>query len=201
MIIDAEPRDRIRRVAVYCGSSDGTDSRYRQLSYDFGQALARAGLGLVYGGGQVGLMGALCEGALSHAGEIIGVIPRFLQAKERANTDERIDLRIVATMEERKALYYSLADAFVALPGRATEHSKSSSKCLPARISGSFAVPLMLLTPDGLLRWRPCTARRRSRGRFHQPKATGHGLHRIDGRRCSGAAHGIFLTPHRAVAC
>lgn len=105
------------RVAVYCGSSDGTDPRFRSLSYDFGRALSLAGLGLVYGGGQAGLMGALCEGALSGAGEVIGVIPAFLTEKERAAPDDRIDLRIVQSMDERKQLYYSLADAFVALPG------------------------------------------------------------------------------------
>jgi uncharacterized protein (TIGR00730 family) len=117
LISHAAASEQIRRVAVYCGSSEGTDSHYRQLSYDLGRELAMAGLGLVYGGGQVGLMGALCEGALSVAGEVIGVIPAFLEAKERVNADNRIDLRIVQTMEERKQLYYSLADAFVALPG------------------------------------------------------------------------------------
>jgi uncharacterized protein (TIGR00730 family) len=117
LISDVIPPQHIRRIAVYCGSSAGTDSRYRQVSFDLGRALATAGLGIVYGGGQVGLMGALCEGALSAAGSVIGVIPTFLEAKERVNVDDRVDLRVVQTMEERKQLYYSLADAFVALPG------------------------------------------------------------------------------------
>lgn len=142
------PRERIRRVAVYCGSSDGADPRYRTLAYEFGGALATAGLGLVYGGGQVGLMGALCAGALSGAGEVIGVIPAFLEGKERANTDDRIDLRVVQTMDERKHLYYSLAQAFVALPGGYGTFEEFFEVLARAHL-GIIRGPVTLLNFDG----------------------------------------------------
>jgi len=87
------------------------------LALSFGRALAEAGLGLIYGGGQVGLMGALAEGALGAGGEVIGIIPDFLQSKEIVSRDPRVDLRIVESMHARKALATSLADGFIALPG------------------------------------------------------------------------------------
>ncbi|MBC5810147.1 MAG: TIGR00730 family Rossman fold protein [Candidatus Eremiobacteraeota bacterium] len=104
-------------VAVYCGSSPGNDPRYVPLARAFGEALGGAGLGLIYGGGQIGLMGALAEGVFVAGGTVVGVIPDFLLAKEAARADSRVDLRIVGSMHERKAVYYSLAGAFVALPG------------------------------------------------------------------------------------
>jgi uncharacterized protein (TIGR00730 family) len=106
-------------VAVYCGSSDGNDPRYVSLARTFGSALAHSGFRLVYGGGQLGLMGALAESVLDAGGHVTGIIPDFLISKEIGplTPDQRIDLRIVGSMHERKALYYSLADAFVALPG------------------------------------------------------------------------------------
>jgi uncharacterized protein (TIGR00730 family) len=107
----------VRRVAVYCGSSSGHDTRFTALARDLGVSLARAHIGLVYGGGQVGLMGSLVEGVLSREGEVIGVIPEFLVTKERTHVDARVDIRIVRSMHERKAAYYELADAFIALPG------------------------------------------------------------------------------------
>jgi uncharacterized protein (TIGR00730 family) len=107
----------MKRIAVYCGSSTGNDLRFMTLARSFGNALAAANLGLVYGGGQFGLMGALADGALSSGGEAIGIIPDFLQAKEIARPDPRVDLRVVSSMVERKALYETLADGFVALPG------------------------------------------------------------------------------------
>jgi uncharacterized protein (TIGR00730 family) len=106
-----------RRVAVYCGSSSGHDGRFVRLAWDLGGALARANIALVYGGGQVGLMGALVDGVLASGGDAIGVIPDFLMTKERTHADARVDIRVVGSMHERKAMYYALADAFIALPG------------------------------------------------------------------------------------
>lgn len=111
-------RRRMQRVAVYCGSSSGHDARFMALASAFGSALAAAGFGLVYGGGQVGLMGAVARGAIASGGEVIGVIPRFLEGKEIiSSADPRVQLRVVDSMHERKAVYYELAHAFVALPG------------------------------------------------------------------------------------
>jgi uncharacterized protein (TIGR00730 family) len=80
-----------------------------------GAALARAGIGVVYGGGRVGLMGAVADAALAEGGEVIGIIPRFLEEREVAHSG--VDLRVVESMHERKALMAELSDAFVALPG------------------------------------------------------------------------------------
>ena len=103
------------RVCVYCGSSAGNDPRFATIARRFGTALARARIGIVYGGGRVGLMGALADAALEAGGEVIGVIPRFLEEREIAH--DGVDLRIVESMHERKQLMSELSDAFVALPG------------------------------------------------------------------------------------
>ena len=103
------------RVCVYCGSSPGDDPRYAAIARAFGAALARAGIGVVYGGGRVGLMGALADAALAAGGEVIGIIPRFLERREIAHSG--VDLRVVESMHERKQLMSQLSDAFVALPG------------------------------------------------------------------------------------
>lgn len=103
------------RVCVYCGSSAGDDPRFAAVARAFGAALARAGIGVVYGGGRIGLMGAVADAALEAGGEVIGVIPRFLQEREVAHRG--VDLRVVESMHERKQLMSELSDAFVALPG------------------------------------------------------------------------------------
>jgi uncharacterized protein (TIGR00730 family) len=103
------------RVCVYCGSYSGNDPRYAAVARAFGAALARAGIGVVYGGGRVGLMGAVADAALDAGGEVIGIIPRFLEEREVAHRG--VDLRIVESMHERKQLMSELSDAFVALPG------------------------------------------------------------------------------------
>jgi uncharacterized protein (TIGR00730 family) len=103
------------RVCVYCGSSPGDDPRYAAIARAFGAALARAGIGVVYGGGRVGLMGALADAALEAGGEVVGIIPRFLEEREIAHSG--VDLRVVESMHERKQLMSQLSDAFVALPG------------------------------------------------------------------------------------
>ncbi len=103
------------RVCVYCGSSAGNDPRFAAIARAFGAALARAGIGVVYGGGRVGLMGAVADAALEAGGEVIGIIPRFLEEREVAHRG--VDLRVVESMHERKQLMSELSDAFVALPG------------------------------------------------------------------------------------
>ena len=103
------------RVCVYCGSSAGNDPRFAATARAFGAALARARIGLVYGGGRVGLMGAVADAALEAGGEVIGIIPRFLEEREVAHSG--VDLRVVESMHERKQMMADLSDAFVALPG------------------------------------------------------------------------------------
>jgi len=106
----------MQRVCVFCGSSPGARASYAEGARGLGRALAAAGVGLVYGGAQVGLMGMLADSVLAAGGDVIGVIPRALAEREIAHPGLR-DLRVVGSMHERKALMADLADGFIALPG------------------------------------------------------------------------------------
>jgi uncharacterized protein (TIGR00730 family) len=106
----------MRRLCVFCGSSEGNDPAYLQAARALGETLARSGIGLVYGGASVGLMGVLADAALVAGGEVTGVMPRALVEKEIAHS-RLTDLRVVGSMHERKALMAELSDGFVALPG------------------------------------------------------------------------------------
>jgi uncharacterized protein (TIGR00730 family) len=110
------PETPIRRICIFCGASPGREPRYAALAAETGDALARRGIGIVYGGGRVGLMGALADSALAADGEVIGVIPRGLVERELAHPG-LTELRVVETLHERKALMADLSDAFIALPG------------------------------------------------------------------------------------
>ena len=109
-------RPPVKRVCVFCGSSAGTRPEYAEAAGTLARELVRRGLGLVYGGGSVGLMGILADAALAEGGQVIGVIPRGLARKELLHTG-LTELRVVESMHERKATMAELADAFVALPG------------------------------------------------------------------------------------
>ena len=106
----------MKRVCVYCGSSTGNQSVYREAAEAMGSTLAAKGIGLVYGGGNVGLMGLVADAALAGGGEVIGVIPQSLADREIAHAGVT-DLRIVDSMHTRKALMADLSDAFIAMPG------------------------------------------------------------------------------------
>jgi uncharacterized protein (TIGR00730 family) len=106
----------VKRLAVYCGSATPADPRYIELARETGEVLARRGIGVVYGGGRLGLMGAVADGALAAGGEVIGVIPEALVGGEVANND-CTQLHVVRTMHERKAAFTDLSDGFVTLPG------------------------------------------------------------------------------------
>ena len=108
--------DRLKRLCVFCGANAGNGPRYREASEALGQALVRAGIGLVYGGAGIGLMGTIADAVHNAGGEVIGVIPRNLVEREVAH--HRInDLRVVESMHDRKALMAELSDGFIALPG------------------------------------------------------------------------------------
>ena len=106
----------LRRVCVFCGSSDGARPEYLEAAGRVGEALADRGIGLVYGGAHVGLMGRVADACRTAGGEVTGVIPERLVDAEVAHTGLD-DLRIVGSMHERKALMADLSDGFVALPG------------------------------------------------------------------------------------
>jgi uncharacterized protein (TIGR00730 family) len=104
------------RVCVFCGSSAGQDPRYRETAAAVGRRIVERGAGLVYGGGSVGCMGALADAALAAGGEVIGVIPEALAAREVAHR-KLTELHVVGSMHERKALMAAHSDAFLALAG------------------------------------------------------------------------------------
>jgi len=106
----------IHRICVFCGSNTGSDPIYAEAARDLGRLFAREGVSLVYGGGSVGLMGEMADSVLASGGEVIGVIPHALWAREVGHRG-LTDIRIVDTMHERKAMMADLADAFIALPG------------------------------------------------------------------------------------
>jgi len=106
----------LRRICVFCGSSFGSRPAYREAAEAVGRLLCRRGIELVYGGTNVGLMGALADACLGGGGRVIGVIPQALVDKELAHGG-LTELRVVRSMHERKSLMADLSDAFLALPG------------------------------------------------------------------------------------
>ena len=107
---------RVKRLCVYCGSSSRVDEAYRAAAARLGQIVAAAGIGLVYGGGRVGLMGLMADAALGAGGRVTGVIPGLLHGREVGHS-ELSELVVVGSMHERKQRMFDLADAFVMLPG------------------------------------------------------------------------------------
>jgi hypothetical protein len=105
-----------KSVAVFCAASDGTRAVYREVAQELGRTLAERGIGLIYGGAKVGLMGAVADATLAAGGRVVGVIPHVLVDKEIAH-DGLSELHVVDTMHTRKRLIGEKADAFVAMPG------------------------------------------------------------------------------------
>jgi uncharacterized protein (TIGR00730 family) len=141
----------VRRVCVFCGASSGRLPAYAGAAAAFGSALGRRGLGLVYGGGRVGLMGAVADAALAAGAEAVGVIPQELVDRELAHAG-LIDLRVVGSLHERKALMAELADAFVALPGGFGTLDELLEQLTWSQL-GLHAKPVGLLDVEGY--WRP----------------------------------------------
>ena len=106
----------MKRLAVYCGSATPADPVYIETAREVGRALAMRGIGVVYGGGRLGLMGAVADAALEAGGEVIGVIPEALVSAEVAHRG-CTQLHVVNTMHQRKALFTDLSDGFVTIPG------------------------------------------------------------------------------------
>jgi uncharacterized protein (TIGR00730 family) len=107
---------RVERICVFCGASPGARPAYREATAELARVLVDEGIGVVYGGGGVGLMGALADAVIEAGGELTGVIPRALVDREIAHRDV-LDMRVVGSMHERKALMAELSGAFIALPG------------------------------------------------------------------------------------
>ncbi|OIV39062.1 Rossman fold protein, TIGR00730 family [Mangrovactinospora gilvigrisea] len=142
------------RVAVFTGSSFGSSPAFARAAEELGRGLAEAGMGIVYGGGHVGLMGAVADAALAAGGEVSGVIPRALAERELQH-EGLTRLRIVETMHERKAAMAAEADAFVALPGGAGTLEELFEAWTWQHL-GYHAKPVVLYDVDGF--WQPLRA-------------------------------------------
>ncbi len=144
----------MQRVCVFCGSSAGARPAYLAAASALGSSLARRGLGLVYGGASVGLMGAVADAAMASGGEVFGVIPAALEAKEIAHPG-LTRLEVVGSMHDRKARMSELADAFVALPGGMGTLEELTEMLTWAQL-GLHRKPCGLLDVAGY--WRPLVA-------------------------------------------
>ena len=116
LLISDEKVFWMKKVCVFTGAASGINKLYKDAAYQMGQMLASRGLGLVYGGGKLGLMGAVADGMLAANGKVTGIIPKFLDNVEVGHQGVT-DLHIIDSMHERKAMMYDAADAFIILPG------------------------------------------------------------------------------------
>lgn len=137
----------MKRVCVYCGSNCGARAVYAQAAHELAQTFLQEGMGLVFGGGRVGLMGRLADAMLAGGGEVIGVIPQALVARELAHPGVPT-MHVVGSMHERKALMADLADAFIALPGGYGTFEEFCETLTWAQL-GLHAKPCGVLNTDG----------------------------------------------------
>lgn len=135
------------RICVFCGSSDGSRPAYLAAARETGTLLARRGIGVVYGGGRIGLMGALADAALAAGGEVVGIIPEMLAAREVAHR-ALTELHVVGSMHERKALMAAHSDAFLALAG-GFGTLEELFEAVTWRQLGYHAKPCAVLNTDG----------------------------------------------------
>lgn len=145
---------KIRKVCVYCGSSPGTDPAYVEAAKAFGEILAKNGISLVYGGGAIGIMGAIAYSVLDHGGEVIGIIPEFLMSREKALRGTH-QLIITDDMHERKRKMFEMADAFVTLPGGIGTLEEVVEQMTWAQL-GRHKKPILLADIKGF--WEPLSA-------------------------------------------
>jgi uncharacterized protein (TIGR00730 family) len=141
----------IRTVCVYCGSGPGIDPAFIAAARSFGQILAENRVRLVYGGGSLGLMGALANSVLDHGGEVTGVIPEFLTAREKKLTRAQ-EVIVTLDMHERKRIMFERADAFVALPGGIGTLEETIEQMTWAQL-GRHKKPILLANIKGF--WEP----------------------------------------------
>lgn len=141
------PDNTIKRICVFCGSSPGTRQVYTEFAQQLGKAIVSQGMGLVYGGGSIGLMGIIADAVLKEKGKVIGVIPHALSSKEFAHTG-LTDLRLVSSMHERKAMMVELSDAFIAMPGGFGTFDEFFEILTWAQL-GLHAKPIGLLNVEG----------------------------------------------------
>lgn len=144
-------RSAIKYVCVYCGSGKGLNKAYAAAARGLGRELAKAGVGLVYGGGSLGLMGEIARHTLKHGGRVTGIIPGFLSEKEKM-LEEVDDLIVVDDMHQRKMMMFERADAFVALPGGIGTLEELVEQLTWSQL-GRHHKPIVLANIDGF--WSP----------------------------------------------
>lgn len=150
MADSSSPLPQVRSVCVFCGSSNTTKPAYLDLATRFGTALAGRGLRLVYGGGAVGLMGRVAKAVHEGGGEVLGIMPRFLERREI--TYEDVPHQMVDTMHERKHIMFNESDAFVVLPG-GIGTLEEAVEVLSWRRLDLHRKPIVFLSEDGF--WAP----------------------------------------------
>jgi uncharacterized protein (TIGR00730 family) len=146
--------NKIKTVCVYCGSGPGTNPHFIEAAIAFGKALAEDGVRLVYGGGSLGLMGAVASSVLDHGGSVTGIIPEFLTSRENALTRVQ-EMIVTPDMHERKRLMFERSDAFVALPGGIGTLEELVEQLTWQQL-GRHSKPILLANIDGF--WEPLLA-------------------------------------------
>lgn len=149
-----EKLSKIRKICVYCGSGPGTNPAFAQAARDFGKILAENAVGLVYGGGAVGMMGEIAAAVVRHGGQVNGIIPEFLMAREHA-LETTQGLIVTRDMHERKRRMFEMADAFVALPGGVGTLEEIVEQMTWAQL-GRHKKPILLANIAGF--WEPLCA-------------------------------------------
>jgi uncharacterized protein (TIGR00730 family) len=145
---------KIKTICVYCGSGPGSNPRFIEAAIALGKILAENRIRLVYGGGSIGLMGALATSVLDHGGTVTGIIPDFLTSRENALTRVQ-ELIVTPDMHERKRLMFERSDAFVALPGGVGTLEELVEQ-LTWKQLGRHTKPVLLANVDGF--WEPLLA-------------------------------------------
>jgi uncharacterized protein (TIGR00730 family) len=141
----------LKTICVYCGSGPGTNPHFVESAVAFGRSMAENGIGLVYGGGSIGLMGAVARSVLDHGGRVTGIIPEFLTKRENALTGAQ-ELIVTHDMHERKRLMFERSDAFVALPGGIGTLEELVEQLTWQQL-GRHSKPILLANIDGF--WEP----------------------------------------------
>jgi len=146
--------EAIRTVCVYCGSGPGTNPAFEGAAREFGRILAKNDVGLVFGGGSIGMMGALSSAVLAHGGRVTGIIPEFLTGRERPRLDA-YEVVVTGDMHQRKQVMFERADAFVALPGGIGTLEELVEQMTWAQL-GRHRKPILIANIDGF--WDPLCA-------------------------------------------
>lgn len=150
----SEKISKISKICVYCGSGAGTDPAFVEAATAFGTAMAKSGIGLVYGGGGAGMMGAVASAVLDNGGTVTGIIPEFLTRREHALISAQ-EMIVTEDMHERKRKMFEMADAFVAMPGGVGTLEELVEQLTWAQL-GRHKKPILIANIKGF--WQPLRA-------------------------------------------